>query len=86
MLILLVSGQRGQTVHLLSTDHMVSVNNCYNFQIVDHLKQRRTGVKNPLVELRPFKDETLCCNNIKGVSNKDTILTGLKVITDLLKE
>ena len=33
---------------------MVSVNNCYTFQIVDHLKQ------NPLVELRPFKDETLC--------------------------
>ena len=35
-----VSGQRGQTVHLLSIDHMVSVNNCYTFQIVDHLKQK----------------------------------------------
>ena len=60
VLILLVSGQRGQTVHLLSIEHMVSVNNCYTFQIVDHLKQSRPSVKNPLVELRPFKDETLC--------------------------
>ena len=60
VLILLLSGQRGQTVHLLSIDHMVFVNNCYTFQIVDHLKQSRRGVKNPLVELRPFKVETLC--------------------------
>lgn len=60
VLILLVSGQRGQTVHLLNIDHMTSVNNCYTFQIVDHLKQSRPGVKNPLVELRPFEDKTLC--------------------------
>ena len=60
VLILLVSGQRGQTVHLLSIDHMVSVNSCYTFQIVDHLKQSRPGVKNPLVELRPVEDKTLC--------------------------
>ena len=39
---------------------MVSVNNCYTFQIIDHLKQSRPSVKNPLVELSPFKDETLC--------------------------
>ena len=36
------------------------MNNCYTFQIVNHLKQSGPGVKNPLVELRPFKDETLC--------------------------
>ena len=60
VLILLVSGQRGQTVHLLSNDHMVSVNNCYTFQMVDHVKRSRPGIKNPLVEHRAFKDETLC--------------------------
>ena len=60
VLILLVSGQRGQTVHLLSNDHMVSVNNYYTFQMVDHVKRSRPGIKNPLVELRAFKDETLC--------------------------
>ena len=47
------------TVHLLSIDQMVSVNNCYTFQIVNHLKQSRPGVKNSLVEPRPFKDETV---------------------------
>ena len=77
VLILLVPGQRGQTVHLLSIDHMVPVNNCYTFQIVHHLKQSRPCVKNPLVELRPFevKSLTVCCHNIKGVPNKDTIFT-----------
>ena len=78
VLILLVSGQRGQTVHLLSIDHMVSVNSCYTFQIVDHLKQSRPGVKNPLVELRPAEDDSLCCHNIKGVLKKDTIFMGLR--------
>ena len=39
---------------------MVSVNNCYTFQVVDHVKRSRPGIKNPLVELRAFKDETLC--------------------------
>ena len=71
-------GQRGQTVHLLSIDQMVSVNSCYNFQIVDHLKQSRPGVENTLVELRPFKEKNVCCRNIKGIPNKDTIFTGLR--------
>ena len=60
VLILLVPGQRGQTVHLLSIDHMVPLNNCYTFQIVDNLKQSRPGVKNPLVEFRRFEDKSLC--------------------------
>ena len=60
VLILFVSGQRGQTVHLLSIDHMVPMNNCYTLQIDDHLKQSIPGVKNPLVELRPFEDKSVC--------------------------
>lgn len=60
VLILLVSGQRGQTVHLLSIDHMVFIYSCHTFHIVDHLKQSTPGVKHPLVELRPFEDKTLC--------------------------
>ena len=77
VLILLVSGQRGQTVHLLSIDHMVSVNNCYTFQIVDHLKQSRPGVKNPLVELKPFKDKTQCVvTTLKGYLTRTHSLRG----------
>ena len=36
VLISSVSVQRGETIHLLSIDHMVPMNNCYSFQIVDH--------------------------------------------------
>ena len=60
ILILLVSGQRCRTVHLLCIDHMVPINECYTFQIIDHLKQSRPGFKNPLVEIRPFEDKSLC--------------------------
>lgn len=60
MLILLVSGQRGQTVLLLNIDHMSFSNDCYTFQIVEHLKQSRPGVRNPLVKLAAFVDQSLC--------------------------
>ena len=60
MLLLLVSGQRGQTVHLLNIDHIVCSNNCYTFQLVEHLKQSRPRVKNPLVKLKAFEDKALC--------------------------
>ena len=39
---------------------MVFSNNCYTFQIVEHLKQRRPGVNNPLVKLKAFTGKTLC--------------------------
>ena len=60
MLILLVSGQRGQTVHLLNIDHMVFSNNCNTFQLVAHLKQSRPGVKNPLLKPNASEDKALC--------------------------
>lgn len=60
VLILLVSGQRGQTVHMLNIDRMSFSNNCYTFQLVGHLKQSRPGVNNPLVKLTAFEDKTLC--------------------------
>jgi len=58
LLILLLSGQRGQTLHLLSIDHMVFSHNCYTFEIVEHSKQSRPGVNNPLVKLKAFEDKS----------------------------
>lgn len=60
VLILLVSGQRGQTVHMLNIDCMFFSNNCYTFQLVGHLKQSRPGVNNPLFKLTAFEDKILC--------------------------
>jgi len=75
VLILLISGQRGQTVYLLNIDHMVVSNNCYTFQIVEHLKQSRPGVNNPLAKLKAFEDKTLCV-----VSTLQKYLTGTQTL------
>ena len=43
MLLLLVSGQRGQTIHMLDLNDMIVTDNGFTFVIVNHLKQRRPG-------------------------------------------
>ena len=59
-LILLVSGQRGQTVHLLNLSNMrVSVDS-YTFLFSKLLKQTRPGFPNPTVTLTAFRDSRLC--------------------------
>ena len=59
-LILLVSGQRGQTVHLLNLSNMrVSVDS-YTFSFSKWLKQTRPGFPNPTVTLTAFRDSRLC--------------------------
>ena len=59
-LILLVSGQRGQTVHLLNLSNMrVSVDS-YTFLFSKLLKQTRPGFPNPTVTLTAFRDRKLC--------------------------
>lgn len=61
MLTLLVSGQRLQTLSLMSLDNMHVSSNSYSFVITDLLKQTRPGYKNPTVVLRAFpSDERLC--------------------------
>ena len=39
MLLLLVSGQRGQAIHMLDLNHMIVSDNGLTFVIVNHLKQ-----------------------------------------------
>ena len=58
-LILLVSGQRGQTVHLLNLSNMrVSVDS-YTFLFSKLLKQTRPGFPNPTVTLTAFRESRL---------------------------
>ena len=56
---------------------MVCSNNCYTFQLVEHLKQSRPGVKTPLVKLKAFEDKALCCKHTTGVFDKNTNFKGL---------
>ena len=60
MLLLLVSGQRGQTIHMLDLNDMIVSENGFTFVIVNHLKQSRPGYHNPQLKLVPFEDSSLC--------------------------
>lgn len=63
ILVLLVTGQRIQTLSLLSLDAMSIDSNTetITFRILDLIKQSRPGFKNPLVVLRRFPlDVDLC--------------------------
>ena len=58
--ILLVSGQRGQTVHLLDLSNMRVSTDSYTFLFTKLLKQTRPGFSNPAVTLTAFRDSRLC--------------------------
>ena len=60
MLLLLVSGQRGQTIHLLDINHMFVNDAKYTFVIPSHLKQSKPGVPNPQVVLESFERPSIC--------------------------
>ena len=55
-LILLVSGQGGQTVHLLDLSNMRVSTDSYTFLFTKLLKQTRPGFSNPAVTLTAFRD------------------------------
>lgn len=60
-LVLLVSGQRIQTLPLLLLDNMTCTSSYFAFTISDLLKQSRPGYRNPRIVLRAFTaDERLC--------------------------
>lgn len=60
MLLALVSGQRGQTIHVLNLNNMTQGKCSYTFTF-ERLKQSRPGVKLPCVKLKPFvPDKRLC--------------------------
>lgn len=60
MLVLLVSGQRGQTIHLLDINHMFVSDDKYTFVIPSHLKQSKPGVSNPQVVLESSERPCIC--------------------------
>ena len=60
MLLLLVTGQRGQTVHMLNLSCVTSGKDSYSFVIADHVKQSQPGTPNPLVNLFSYEDISIC--------------------------
>ena len=62
MLLLLVAGQRGQTIQVLDLNNMTQCNDSYTFTITEHLKQSRPGNPNPVITLKAYHNdvESLC--------------------------
>lgn len=60
MLLLLVTGQRGQTIHKLDVSNMFISKEKITFIIAENVKQSRPGVPNPQVVLEPFGDSSIC--------------------------
>ena len=61
MLIALVSGQRGQTLHILDIAYMKEAPDVVEFLLSEHIKQSRPGYKAPSVILKAYPaDSSLC--------------------------
>jgi len=57
----LINATRGQTLHSLSLETMVTGKSSYTFQIASNIKQSRPGYKNPAVKIVPYPvDRRLC--------------------------
>ena len=61
MLLLLVTGKRGQTIHMLSLDGMTLTESYCEFQILHHTKTSKPGTENSNILIRAYnKDKKIC--------------------------
>ena len=61
MLTALISGQRCQTLHALTLDHMIVGRSSYKFYVAALVKQSAPGKQQPTVELKAYPvDRRLC--------------------------
>ena len=61
MITLLVSGQRGQTVHLMDLSTMEMADTTCRFHITEHIKTSRPGASAPVIIIKQYsKNEKIC--------------------------
>ena len=61
MLLLLVSGQRGQSIHLLDLKHMTMEDDRCSFQILQHTKISKPGVSHTRIDIARYHPDTTIC-------------------------
>ena len=61
MIILLVSGQRGQTVHLMDLSSMEMANNTCRFHITEHTKTSKPGMAAPIILIKQYPKNAKIC-------------------------
>jgi hypothetical protein len=60
-----VSGQRGQSIHLLDINCMSQSEATFTFVITQNVKQSEPGTKQPVIKLEDYSlDEKLCIVNL----------------------
>ena len=61
MLLLLATGQRGQSMYLLSLDGMTKRANSCTVELMEHIKTSKPNKSTKPIEIRPFQpDKTIC--------------------------
>ena len=61
MLLLLVSSQRGQSIHLLDLKHMRKEDERYSFDILQHTKTSRPGMSPTRIQIVRYHPDTTIC-------------------------
>ena len=83
MLILLVSSQRGQSIHYLDLQHLIVEENTYSFDIVEHIKTSTPRSPHTRIDIAAYEpDSTICrltclrayINKTKALRNNETKL------------
>ena len=61
MLLLLVTGKRGQTIHMISWDGMTLTESYCKFQILHHTKTSKPGNESSCILIRAYNQDKKIC-------------------------
>ena len=78
MIILLVSGQRGQTVHLMDLSSMEMADNTCRFHITEHIKTSKPGASAPIILIKQYPKNAKICplRTLRDYLSRTNLLRG----------
>ena len=78
MIILLVCGQRGQTVHLMDLSSMEMADNACRFHITEHIKTNKPGASAPNILIKQYPKNAKICplRTLRDYLSRTNLLRG----------
>ena len=78
MIILLVSGQRGQTVHLMDLSSMEMADNTCRFHITEHIETSKPGASAPIILIKQYPKNAKICpvRTLRDYLSRTNLLRG----------
>ena len=78
MIILLVSGQREQTVHLMDLSSMEMADNTCRFHITEHIKTSKPGASAPIILIKQYPKNAKICplRTLRDYLSRTNLLRG----------